>query len=258
MEFLKNHYEKVLLAVVLLGLAVVVGLLPMKIPEAPASETAAPQNPPTPLNLVTNQAALNMLSNLPPLVLSGTNNLFNPVTWRRTQDGSMIKLISDNLIGPGAVIYQKAIPLYFILSYDGVNGSNYIIGVAQEAHKNPNLRSKKLLYVTPNETTEFFKLIQVNGAPDAPSDLSLQLVDTKEVVSISKEKPYKRVTGYLADLKYAPKGVSENLTWSAKRAGDKLIFDGDTNNIVDISSNVVVLSASSTGKRTTLKLNAAP
>jgi len=43
----------------------------------------------------------------------------------------------------------------------------------------------------------------------------------------------------------------------SKRPGDRLIFDGDTNNIVDISSNVVVLSASSTGKRTMLKLNAA-
>ena len=258
MEFLKNHYEKVLLAVVLLGLAVVVGLLPMKIPDAPAIEAAAAPNPPVPLNLATNEAALSLLSNLPPLVLSGTNNLFNPVMWRRTQDGSMVKLIADNMIGPGAVIYQRAIPLYFILSYDGINGSNYIIGVTQEAHKNPNLRSKKLVYATLNETTEFFKLVQVNGPPDAPTDLGLQLHDTKEIVSISKEKPYKRVTGYLADLKYAPKVTSDNLTWSGKRPGDNLIFDGDTNNIVDISSNVVVLSASSTGKRTTLKLNAAP
>jgi hypothetical protein len=72
-------------------------------------------------------------------------------------------------------------------------------------------------------------------------------------VSLSKDRPYKRVDGYTAELKYLP----ENRILGVKRAGDNLIVEGETNNVVEISSNLVVLSDSS-GTRKTISYQSAP
>jgi hypothetical protein len=254
MEFLKNHYEKVLLSLVLLGLAVTVALLPTKVQSVDASTSAAPQKPLLPLDLRTNETALTNLSALPEVVFSGSNNLFNPVQWRRKADNSLWKIISENEAGPGAVrILKTNSPLYFILSFDGISLPNYQIGVTQETNKNVNLRGKVARYGALNEKTEFFKITKVIGAPEAPDALELEVTALKELATISKDKPFKAVVGYTADLAYPP----QNMTWREKRIGDNLVFDGDTNNIVEITANEVVLSASS-GKRTTIKYNAAP
>jgi len=91
------------------------------------------------------------------------------------------------------------------------------------------------------------------GAAEAPDALVLEVGGLKEEATVSREKPFKTIAGYTADLAYPP----QNMTWREKRIGDSLVFDGDTNNIVEITANEVVLSASS-GKRTTIKYNAAP
>ncbi len=254
MEFLKNHYEKVLLSLVLLGLAVTVALLPAKVPTVDVSTAAGPQKPLEPMNLRTNEAALTNLSALSEPVFSGSNNLFNPVQWRRRADGSLWKIISESEVGPGAVRITKTNnPLYFILSFEGVSLPNYQIGVIQETNKNVNLRGKVARYGALNEKTEFFKITKIIGAAEAPDALELEVPGCKEKATIGKDKPFRLIVGYTADLAYPP----QNMTWREKRIGDNLIFDGDTNNIVEITANEVVLSASS-GKRTTIKYNAAP
>jgi hypothetical protein len=254
MEFIKNHYEKVLLSLVLLGLAVTVALLPAKIQSVDTAVQGGSQKPLTPMDLRTNEAALTNLSSLPQVVLSGSNNVFNPVQWRRKADGSLWKITSPNEVGPGAVRITKTnSPLYFSLSFDGINLPNYQIGVTQETNKNVNLRGKVPRYGALNEKTEFFKIIRIVGAVEAPDALVLEVGDLKEQATVSKEKPFKVIAGYTTDLAYPP----QNLTWREKRVGENLVFDGDTNNIVEITANEVVLSASS-GKRTTIKYNAAP
>jgi hypothetical protein len=254
MEFIKNHYEKVLLSLVLLGLAVTVALLPTKVPSVDTTASAGPQKALAPLDLRTNEAVLTNLSALPQVVFTGSNNLFNPVQWRRRADNSLWKIISENEVGPGAVRITKTnSPLYFILSFDGVNLPNYQIGVSQETNKNVNLRGKVTRYGALNEKTEFFKITKIVGAIEAPDALVLEVGDLKEQATVSKDKPFKMIVGYTSDLAYPP----QNMTWREKRVGDSLVFDGDTNNIVEITANDVVLSASS-GKRTTIKYNAAP
>lgn len=254
MEFLKNHYEKVLLSLVLLGLAVTVALLPAKVPSVDTASSAGPQKPLVPVDLRTNEAALTNLASLPQVVLSGSNNLFNPVQWRRKADNSLWKIISANEVGPGALrIVKTNSPLYFILSFDGVNLPNYQIGVTQETNKSINLRGKVPRYGALNEKNEFFKITKISGAVEAPDALALEVGDLKEQATLSKDKPFKMIAGYTCDLAYPP----QNMAWREKRVGDSLVFDGDTNNIVEITANEVVLSASS-GKRTTIKYNAAP
>jgi hypothetical protein len=260
MDFLKNHYEKIILAVVLIGLTVVVVLLPSRLDGSMPSTDSAISNAVPQLDVSTNVNALKELEELPPVVLSGTNNLFNPVLWRKLSNGQMFKSLSDKDFGPGAVVFVKPpAPLYLILSFESVSSTNqYVFGVTQEANKDSNKRTKKPVYASLNESTEFFKLVGVVGDREAPTELVIELKDTKERVSITKEKPYKRVAGYKSDLQYAPRDKADTKTFIERRVGDALLFESDTNHIVDIRSNEVVLSAVSTGKRTTIKLNTAP
>jgi hypothetical protein len=253
MEFLKNHYEKVLLSVVLLGLAVAMALLPSRVPKPPEEAGAEPKKPLPKLNLTSNELAIAKLEKLKPLVLSGQHNLFNPVVWRRKVDTSLIKVDSDTVVGPGAVKIDRIVPLHFILSFDGLVGNTVQMGVVQETNKSPNARGKVIKYVPLNEKKELFTVNRVVGSPESPTGVVAQLDESHETVTIERDKPFKTVTGYAADLRYDP----ENLYFRDKRVGDALKFDGDTNNIVEINSNSVVLSASS-GTRTTIKLNTAP
>ena len=66
---------------------------------------------------------------------------------------------------------------------------------------------------------------------------------------VSKDAPFRRIDGYLAELRYPP----ENRTWPPRRKGDFMSFGGENYNIVAINENEVVLSAPS-GKKTTVRM----
>jgi hypothetical protein len=68
---------------------------------------------------------------------------------------------------------------------------------------------------------------------------------------LSKDKPFRRVDGYSADLKYDP----EKKTWQGQRIGANLKFAGDDYIIVAIDPGAVILSARSNQKKTTLTYN---
>jgi hypothetical protein len=68
---------------------------------------------------------------------------------------------------------------------------------------------------------------------------------------LSRDKPFRRVDGYMADLKYDP----ESKKWLNQRVGSSLKFGDDEYNIVAINQNEVVLSAKSNQKKTTLTYN---
>ena len=75
-------------------------------------------------------------------------------------------------------------------------------------------------------------------------------------VTVTKDQPFRRVDGYMVDLKYAP----ESKVWTTRRVGAALSFNGEDYNIVAITENEVVLSAKSNQKKWTIKhkANAAP
>jgi predicted RNA methylase len=83
---------------------------------------------------------------------------------------------------------------------------------------------------------------------DNPTEFVLELVEDKQQVAVTKEKPFSQVAGYLADLRYEP----EKLSFIAKRVGDSLVFAGDTNKIVAITETNVTVRATSNDKRTTI------
>jgi hypothetical protein len=262
MDFVRKHYEKILLGVVLLGLVGALVFLPFWIlhdrTEAERTRegiTSQPVQPLLPLDLTEQSNATQRLQSPYKLNFETTNKLFNPVEWQKARNNTLIKIESGKEVGPQAVVVMRTSPLYFILTLDSVEtnefGARYIIGVERQAATSSWQRTKRQHYAAVGEKNEAFTITVVKGPPDNPTQLVLRLTDTGESATLSKDKPFRRVDGYKADLKYSP----EEKNWQDQRANDKLKFGGDDYIIVAISENEVVLSAESNQKKTTLTYN---
>jgi hypothetical protein len=272
MEFLKKHYEKILLGVVLLGLAAVVVFLflwisseKQKLEEKSSSLINRPAKPIDPLK---NYDDVLQGASTPPLLdFSATNRLFNPVKWQKAPDGRLIKINRNEQIGPKALTVTNITPLYMTVSLETVQtnetGARYAIIIEHEAATTPALRRKRHFVSFPavgnNNKTDVFVLIDAKGQPDDP-ELTLALTDTGDKPRVSKSKPFKRVDvymgvpAYMADLKYDP----EKMVFKKYRVGMPIAFGGEEYNIVAISDNEVVISAKSNNKKTTITYVGAP
>lgn len=256
MDFLKKHYEKVLLGVVLVGLAVGTAFLPIMISnerqdlEEKATMIIRTKIEPLKEPDLTRQNELFKRAEAPMrLDFSTGNRLFNPIPWGKRADGGVIKLQEGN-VGPKAVVVTKISPLYTTVSFDSTtvsdSGPRYVIGVQREAAPGAPQRSKKQYYSVPNTKNDAFVIREVKGPPEEPAELVLELNDTGESVSVAKDRPFKREDGYTADLKYDP----EKKTWPGRRVGAPLSFGGEDYIIVAITKDEVVLSARSNNKKT--------
>src|SRR6202171_274202 len=265
MDFLKRHYEKILLGVVLVGLAVAVAFLPFKIAsekqrlEDMRNTLSHPKvKPLTNLDLTVSEEALKLMAVPACVDFSSTNRLFNPMPWQQTRDPPP-RLIRSDKAGPTAAMVTNVTPLYLTLTFDSVNlaadgSAKYVIGVQKEASPSASQRNKKQAYMKLHDKNETFTLNAVNGPPDNPTNLVLLLNDTGENATVSKEQPFRRVDGYMADLRYDP----EKKNWTKQRVGGNLAFNGEDYIIVAITQNEVVLSAKSNQKKWTVKSNATP
>ncbi len=266
MDFLKKHYEKVLLGVVLVGLAVGAALLPWMISSERAALQALadeiinrPAKPLPEVDLSKPSAVLQRVGTPAILDFSTGNKVFNPANaWQRRPDGTMAQLPAGRGVGPQAVQVVKITSLYTTLSLESViaseSGPRYMIGVTREAAAKPADRGKRTTGASLNEKNrEGFIIREVKGPRDNPTELILELADGAERVVVSKTKPYRQVDGYMADLKYSP----ENWTRSNQRVGDRLRISNEYYNIVAIGKNEVVLSAPS-GKKTSRPFNPGP
>ena len=261
MDFIKKHYEKIVLSAVLLGLVGALVFLPFLIDadreRMVQMRTVFTRNPrPLPdLDFSRQENVMERLKSSYDLDLSTTNKLFNPVEWQKDASGNLIKIVTGHEVGADAAVVTKITPLYFVVTLDSVQtnelGAIYIIGVERQAAAIPQLRHKRQHYVTSGEKNDDFTLITdgVKGDPDNPDELLLKLADTGEPVSVSKEKPFQRVDGYAADLRYDP----EKKFFQGRRVGATLSFGGDDYLIVAIDQNGVILSAQSNQKKTTLR-----
>ena len=260
MQFLKKNYEKILLGLVLVGLVVaVVFLLFLVSSEKQRLEelrNSIINRPVKPLEapVLTAQEGLIQRATLPVVLdLSTTNRLVNPLRWQKSANGQ--PFISES--GPGFKILQviKSTPLYFTISLDSVtlsdSGARYAIGVDQQAGAKP--KGKRQFYVSVGEKKEPFILREAKGPADNPTALVLELTDTGEQGSISKDKPFRRVDGYMVDMKYPP----ENRTFQNRRIDSTIFFGGNEYKIVAITQDEVVLSAPNQ-KKWTIKFSAAP
>ena len=262
MDFVRKYYEKFLLGIVLLGLVGALVFLPYWIrrdrdvlDETRKGITSQAVKPLSPVDLMGQSNVIQRLQSPTKLDFETTNKLFNPVEWQKTKNGSLIKIESGKEVGPQAVVITQTTPLYLIITLDSVEtnelGARYIMGVERQMTAKRWQRAKQQHYALVGDKNEAFTIIAAKDQPDNSIQLILRLTDTGEQAILSKDKPFRRVDGYVVDLKYAPEGKS----WQGQRVNDVLKFAGDDYIIVAIDKNEVVLSARSNQKKTALTYN---
>ena len=260
MQFLKKHYEKIVLGIVLAGL--IGGLVFMLFYIAADKQTMDDNansliNPSVKalpdLDLATNDTAVARLQTAPGLDLESLNKVFNPFEWIKRPDGSVVKKATS--ISQGAVVTNIA-PLYLVISLDSITtnelGARYVIGVQKQAASTPAKRGKQQRFVSlgdkPNDT---FSLVDVKGPAENPDALILKLTDSGETVSVARVQPYHRVDGYMADFRFDP----ERKIFHARRVGDKVSFGGTDYLVFEVNANELILSDQSNQKKTPLPFN---
>jgi len=254
MEFLKKHYEKIILSVVLLALAAVAVWLPSFIQdrniEISQQVPAAP--PPKPIETVDVtqlRGAMSHLTNPPPVILSGAHNTFNPVTWKRKADGTLLKIIRE---GPDALEVTNTTPLYTVIAYDrpGNNGAGYYMTTQVLSGR----KNSEFVKLDEKVRSGLFILRGIKGATESPDALELEITSQTNHVFVTKDQPFKQVDGYTADLKYDPEPELQGL--SKKHVNDTITLNGEAYKIIYITNNAVRVLEPSTDKRTTIKYNA--
>ena len=262
MELLKKHYEKILLGFVLVGLTVGAASLPLMISSEREADEAKTREliktSPRELEKINLKPAEELIARAnvsSTLDLASSNRAFNSMPWQKLQDGQLRKVIPGNT-GPEAISITKLTPLHTKVSLDTIStsdsGSRYLIGVEREAAPVAANRRKKQTSASVNQKTDSFVIREVRGDPANPSELIMELTDTNERISVTRDKPFLREDGYMADLRYEP----EKKTWTAVRVGagssgtPPLVIEGESYIVVAINKSEVVLSAKSNNKKT--------
>jgi hypothetical protein len=258
MAFLKKHYEKILLGLMLLGFIGVLVFMLFYIAsdkDALAAKREVVTNPSvralTNLDTTLQDSAILRAKSPYELDLETTNKVLNPMEWQRSMDNTLIPVGIKT--GPQMAVVTNIVPLYTIISLDQTItnelGANYVIKVEHQAAPTPAKRAPARHYVSLGEKpNDVFALLSIKGAAGDPDGLVLKLADTGETVTISKEHPYRRIDGYMADFRYDP----ERKVFRGVRAGDKRAFGGVEYVVVDVNSNEVILADQINQKKTSL------
>ena len=255
MEFIKRHYEKIIMSVVLLCLLGVAVWLPKMIGSAQESinvqaGSEPPSRPWKAADFSSQSNALEQLKQPLDVKLGGGtppeyHNLFNPVTWKLTSSNTFLKIYVE---GPDALVAKDIRPLYMTVAFDRAAGTGYYFYFQKLSGKKNNV------YLHIKETAKvggqpIFTLLGIKGAPEDPTEFSIQMLDTQEIISVTKTLPFQKVDGYVADLAYPPE---PNLNLKNKHVGDTFTLAGETYKVIAISKNAVRVSAESNGKQTTI------
>jgi hypothetical protein len=259
MDFLKKNYEKILLGAVLLGLALAAAGLPFALDREKAALEEMDRALPrpilyAPINLATQQMALARMKSPPKLVLAGQHNTFNPVVWKLTPKGDLVKLPPGSE-GAEALKVTAINPLMLEIRFNRATGSGYFFTILREVNNPKGSKQTVERFVNVGVKSEApFILKELKAAQDGSQSFVIELADTKEIVTITKEKPYSRIDGYSANLRYE----LENKNWLNSRAGEEMVFDGARHKIIEITSSQVRIQSISTQKQTTLLLPGFP
>jgi hypothetical protein len=260
MNFIKKNYEKILLGAVLLGLVVSL-LMGQVIIQHDKDALAAIVNgiihgqakPVPALDMSREENILNRVQSPYQLDFETTNRLFNTMQWQREANGRIIKISNGSEVGPRAVKVINIKPLNFVLRFETLEPASqlsparYQVSIEHGGATNPMERRPKKHFLSLGEKEQALLLVAVSGPANSPQ-LTVQILETGEKVTVTMDKPFQEVESYEADLTYPP----ENKKWNNQRVGATLKFYNNNYNVVVIDQNEVVISAESNQKRTTL------
>jgi hypothetical protein len=257
MQFLKRHFEKIILSAVLAGLGAAAVWLSVAVKDAQVSLTAGVSNAPPAKAwveppLATYNDALQSLKAVPAFSLTGEHNLFNSGTWKRLRDGSLVKMKQS---GVEALAVTEIRPLYFSITLDDTTGAGYYLITKHGLGPQQRYFSPIGAKASPRIP---YPVVGTNSAPGNPSVLMLQvqIPETEETVSVSAKAPYKSLEGYEVDLKYSASDVTN--VFLKRHLEDTLQLSEDFFKIIAVSSNAVTVQDTRTSQKTEKQWNAQP
>jgi len=268
MQFLKKHYEKIILSVVLLGLAVASFMLVIevqsvreKIEQQSQARQKQQKKQIPPVNLAKGEEAVQRLSR--PLQLtfaSAEHNLANPVAWGRDKSSNLFKITQGTGAGPNGLRIKQILPLNLVVAYEEIAGKGddlrYKFGITKEYSKQANARRRNTLSANVGGKTTDGTLIlrEVKGPKEDPTELVCELLDGGETFTVTKDKPFIKTLGYAAEFHYK----IEKRDIPAKRVDETVALSGSNYKIVAISKDEVVISDPDSKKRHTIRTVSAP
>ncbi len=245
MDFLKKHYEKLVLVIALAAVALAAFLLLREVDvvkeqldQALKARTTKKGAAFEPLNLSTNEAALKRVTTPVKFVFDGEHNTFNPGTWDKTADGFRRKSSKGGL---GGLNVTRVIPLNLIVSYVGVASvaetPRYQFSFTREYEKLANKRRAVIASLSVGTKNDVLFLRDIKGPKEEPTELICELIESGERFVLSKERDFRKPLGYAVDLRH------ENKDFPAKRVDDSVTLSGVTYKIVAIGKDELVVSA---------------
>ena len=259
----RQHYEKIVLVVMMLALAGAVYYLFLAsqkeketIQEYFRKKRAQNMAGVKPMDLTRFESARKTLLSPVELNFTTPHNLFNPVKWQEKPDGGHIKVQSAKDIGPYAVQVVEIRPLKLTIAFKRAAGTGFWIGLTNQMaspHSREYRGFDQYASLTGSQATKMFTLKEAKPA-DHPKEWVLELEGTGESVTITEEKPFVRVVGYETDLRYD----LENKTMKDLKVGARIRLSGENYNIVAIQPKEVVLSADSNDRRYSIKTGGEP
>ena len=252
-DLLKNHYEKLILGLALLGLGAAVVILMRasaaeqeKIKQYLTEVERRAAAPVKPLDLAPLESTLKTAQNPPPLNLDGEHKLFNPVKWQRRADGAWVKSVKGSEGTVDELEITRLAPLQFIINFDKFTGTGYTIVITNEAALPPYPKRLSQYYSLNDTNKPVLVLREIKGAPDNPEGLVVEIKDTGERIEIGKERPFIRTNTFEVDLKWKV----ENRSFNKQRTNSVVNLGGELYKIVAINPAEVVMSAPNDKKYT--------
>lgn len=276
MEFLKNHYEKIILSAVLLLMAIAAVLLVLQVGSVEKELRAFRQD-------VVGQGGQSLpksnpnvykaiLSNAqPPVVdLGQVHKVFNPERWLRDPVGN---LISGKDVGVSRLQLLEVQPMQLkleLLIGGAPERPSYLVNITREyavktLDQRPTKRSVTLNSTNyldlPASRQRFIVARSIDGPPDNPTVAFDYQEPGKELqkLTLTKANPFSAVVEYGVKLLYPVEKIffpnPLRKDWAWERKDSPLVFAGDTNIIVEITTSNVVVKATSNDKTTTIPLS---
>lgn len=275
MEFLKNHYEKIILGLMLLLMASGAVLLVLeggsvqdRLKEYRDLIVRGDGKPPPAQDMEGMKGLLARVIKPSQTDFVAVHRVFNPMAWYVDTNGN---LIAGTKVGVSQLAVHSITPLRLVMEFVSTGGTpdrpSVSINVTREFGRTYAEQSKTRKTVFLNATNTAVTATSANtldpqrklvllvreaaGTPENP-EVKCELHEPgKDPIkfNLSKAQGFINVVEYIASIQYL---VETNFAWPKARKDTQLMFAGDTNIVVEITASNVVVRAVSNDKVTTL------
>ena len=276
MEFFKNHYEKIVLGLMLLLMAsgavllvVEAGSVQDRLKDYRGLTVDGNGKPPPTQDMETMKSLLNRATQPSQTDFANVHRLFNPMAWYVDTNGN---LIAGTKVGVSQLAVHSITPQRLLLELVSMGGTPDRPFVLISMTKEPlQAKTRKTFFINATNTAAIATIANPNtldlqrklvllvreaaGTPENPEvkcELHEPGKDGGLKFNLTKAQgPVSVMVEYIANIQYL---VETNFAWPKASKDKQLIFAGDTNIVVEVTASNVVIKAVSNDKLTTLPL----